>query len=106
MARSYPGIPAFIIGHMGRKWLMPEAMMVAKRTPNVFLETSDTIVEEVYTVVHGSGAQNVLYATNSQFFLDEMAEHIQRHKRVIDDPADLELVMNANALKILGARQK
>ena len=104
MARTFPGIPAFVIDTMGRKWLMPEAMMVAKRTGNVYLETSETSVEEIFAVFTACGPSKLLYATNSQFFMDEMAEHIYRHKRVIANPADQEQVFYKNAQRILAAR--
>ena len=106
MSRSFPVIPAFVINHMGRKWMMSEAIMVAGRTDNVYLETSDTIVEEVYAVVKGCGPRKILYATNSQFFMDEMPEHIRRHQRVMPDPAELDLVLHKNASRILAARRK
>jgi uncharacterized protein len=105
MARSFPGIPAFVIDTMGRKWLMSEAMMVARRTDNVFLETSETNTEEIYAVYTACGAKKLLYATNSQFYLDEMAEHIQKHRRVITDPADQEYVFYRNARAILDAKK-
>jgi predicted TIM-barrel fold metal-dependent hydrolase len=101
MARSFPEVPAFVIDTMGRKWLMPEAMMVAKRTKNVYLETSETSVEEIFAVYDGCGPENLLYATNSQFYMDEMVEHIQRHKRVITNSEEQEMVFYKNATKIL-----
>lgn len=102
MARTFPEIPAFVIGQMGRKWLMREALMVAKRTPNVYLETSDTNEDDIFDAVHGSGAAKVLYA--SHWFPDEMQAHLTRHRAAIAQPEELALVLGLNAQNILAAR--
>ncbi|MBI1294357.1 amidohydrolase family protein [bacterium] len=102
MARTFPEIPAFVIGQMGRKWLFREALMVAKRTDNVYLETSDTNEDDIFDAVTGSGAPKVLYA--SHWFPDEMTVHLSRHRAAIADPGDLVRVLGLNAQKILDAR--
>lgn len=104
MARTFPQIPAVVIGQMGRKWLMEEALMVARRTDNVYLETSDTNIEEIKVAVDEAGARKVLYA--SHWPPDEMEHHLDRHTHAGLTPADCALVLGENARRIFDARKK
>lgn len=104
MARTFPRIPAVVIGQMGRKWLMEEALMVARRTENVYLETSDTNIEEIRVAVGEAGTGKVLYA--SHWPPDEMEYHLYRHKQAGLTPAECELVLGGNAERIFAARRK
>jgi predicted TIM-barrel fold metal-dependent hydrolase len=99
MARSYPDVPAFVLGQMGRKWLVDEALMVAERTPNIFLETSDATIAEIRDAVRRCGADKVLYASHGQ--IDQMEQHLARHRDVITDADEWVKVMGLNAARIL-----
>jgi predicted TIM-barrel fold metal-dependent hydrolase len=103
MARTFPEVPAVVIGQMGRKWLFPEAIMVSQRTPNLYLETSNGTLEVIEDAVKGAGAQKVLFA--SHWPPDEMAEQLAKHRQLISDPADLALVLGGNAARVLEARK-
>lgn len=102
MARTFPKIPAVIIGQMGRKWLLGEACMVARRTANLYLETSDATLEVLEEAMSAS-AHKVLYA--SHWPPDEMSMQLARHRQFIVDPAELALVFGGNAERILAARK-
>jgi uncharacterized protein len=98
MARTFPEIPAVVIGQMGRKWLLGEACMVAGRTANLYLETSDTTLE-VLDDAMDAGAEKVLYA--SHWPPDEMGTQLARHRQAIPDARELALVLGGNAQRIL-----
>lgn len=100
MARTHISIPAFVIGQMGKKWLFDEAIMVAGRNANIYLETSDASIGDIDLAVKGAGYGSVLYASHGN--VKEMIYHIQRHYSVIPDPYELEMVLSGNARKILG----
>lgn len=104
MARAFPEIPAFVIGQMGRKWLMDEAFMVAARTANVFLETSDTNVDDLSAAFQAVGARKILYA--SHWHPDVMQEHISMHRSAIPDQIDQALVLGENARRIFDSRRE
>ncbi len=103
MARAFPEIPAFVIGQMGRKWLMDEAFMVAARTENVFLETSDTNIDELSAALEAVGARKILYA--SHWHPDVMQSHIAMHRSALRQPVDQALVLGENAQRIFDARR-
>jgi predicted TIM-barrel fold metal-dependent hydrolase len=102
MARTFPDIPAVVIGQMGRKWLLGEACMVARRTRNLYLETSDATLE-VLDEAMSAGAHKMLYA--SHWPPDEMQMHLARHRQAIEDPEELALVLGGNAERILCVRK-
>lgn len=99
MAQTHPGVPAFVIGQMGRKWLVNEAIMVARRNQNIYLETSDASVDDIEMAVKGAGCDSVVYASHGN--IAEMAYHLQRHNIVLPELAERELVLAGNARKIL-----
>jgi hypothetical protein len=103
MARTFPDIPAFVIGQMGRKWLMDEAFMVAERTENVYLETSDTSIDDLQAAIAACGTHKVLYA--SHWYPDVMEQHLNMHRQAIPETSDLELVLGGNAARILEPRK-
>ncbi len=102
MARSFPELPAVVIGQMGRKWLFGEACMVARRTQNLYLETSDATLEVIEDAM-SAGAQKVLFA--SHWPPDEMQMQLARHRKAITCLEELFLVLGGNAERILNARR-
>ena len=103
MARTFPEIPAVVIGQMGRKWLFGEACLVAKRTDNVYLETSDASLEVLDDSLSGAGARKVLYA--SHWPPNDMKGQLGRHRKVISDAGELSQVLGENAVRILDSRK-
>jgi predicted TIM-barrel fold metal-dependent hydrolase len=63
MARTFPDVP-LILGHMGIIWSVAEAAMVARRNPNVYLETSLVSLRSVKIGIQGAGAEKVVMGTD------------------------------------------
>lgn len=63
MARTFPDVP-LILGHMGILWSVAEAAMVAKRNPNVYLETSVVPLRSIRIGIQGAGAEKVVMGTD------------------------------------------
>ncbi len=63
MARTFPDVP-LILGHMGILWSVAEAAMVAKRNPNVYLETSVVPLRSIRLGVQEAGAGKVVMGTD------------------------------------------
>ena len=99
MAQTHTRVPAFILGQMGKKWLFDEAIMVAERNPNIYLETSDASISEIEMAIKGAGFSSVVYASHGN--VKEMKCHIQRHFSALSNPLELEFVLAGNARKIL-----
>jgi len=63
IARGFPNVPV-LIAHMGTVWNVMEAVMVAKRNSNIYLETSSTQLIEVRTAYREVGADKIVMGTD------------------------------------------
>jgi predicted TIM-barrel fold metal-dependent hydrolase len=63
MIRPFPNVP-LILGHMGFMWLRGDAMLVAQRHPNVYLETSFTSLGAQREVIRVLGPERVIMGTD------------------------------------------
>lgn len=63
IVRGFPEVPV-IIAHMGTVWNVGEAVLVASRNANVYLETSSAQLIDVRMAVRGAGAEKVVMGTD------------------------------------------
>jgi predicted TIM-barrel fold metal-dependent hydrolase len=98
IARGFPEVPT-LIAHMGAVWNVPEAILVAERTPNIYLETSSTLLADVRRAYARLGAEKIVMGTEwpgHDFDLERM-----KLAKAITDPADLALVEGGTMARLL-----
>lgn len=98
IARGFPEVPV-LIAHMGTVWNVVEAILVARRTPNIYLETSSTQLLEVKMAYRDAGAHKLVMGTDwpgSTFELERL-----KLRRAIPSEADLRLVEGETLRRLL-----
>jgi uncharacterized protein len=74
IASGFPQVPV-VIAHMGSVWNVTEAILVASRRPNIFLETSAAELQAVQDAYRHVGPEQILMGTDwpgSDFELERM----------------------------------
>lgn len=102
IARGFPSVPT-LIAHMGTVWNTSEAILVAGRTPNLYLETSSTQLLEVRTAYDKLGPDKLVMGTDwpgSDMDLERL-----KIARAIPDPVDRAKVEGATLAALLGLAQ-
>lgn len=98
IVRGFPTVPV-LIAHMGTIWNLMEAILVANRTENVYLETSGTQLLDVRTAYEQVGADKIVLGTDwpgNDFDLERA-----KIARAIPDAADRAKVEGANLARLL-----
>lgn len=98
MARTFPNVP-LILGHMGVLWSVAEAAMVAKRNPNVFLETSVVPQRSLRIGIQGAGAEKVVMGTD--WPANDFDIQLEMVRRATDSQEDFEQVAGGNLARLL-----
>lgn len=99
IVRGFPHVPV-IVAHMGTVWNVTEALIVAERNDNVYLDTSSTQLLEVRMAYGRLGADRMLMGTDwpgSDFELERL-----KVAKAIDDPKDRARVEGDNLAALLG----
>jgi predicted TIM-barrel fold metal-dependent hydrolase len=99
IAKDHPTVTT-IIAHMGAVWNVPEAIIVAERRPNVYLETSATLLSDVRQAHARLGAGKILMGTEwpgSDFELERL-----KIAKAVPDPADRALIEGGNLARLMG----
>jgi len=99
IARPFPTVPT-LIAHMGTVWNVGEAILVARRTPNIYLETSSTQLIEVQMAYKDLGPEKLIMGTDwpgSDFELERM-----KIRKAISDPAHRAMVEGGTLAMLLG----
>ncbi len=94
----FPTVPV-LIAHMGTIWNLMEAILVARRTPNVYLETSGAQLLDVRTAYEQVGADKIVMGTDwpgNDFDLERA-----KIARAIPDPDDRAKVEGGNLARLL-----
>jgi len=89
-----------IIAHMGAVWNVPDAILVAERTPNLYLDTSATLLADVRRAYRRLGPDKILMGTEWPGH-DFDLERMKIGKAILDD-ADRALVEGGNMARLLG----
>ena len=98
LAQAFPSVP-IILGHMGQR-LTADAMIVAQRAPNVYLETSDHMYF-LQASIKALGAQRILFGTNLPFSVPE-AEMLKITLRSNISESEKEMVLGGSAARLHG----
>jgi predicted TIM-barrel fold metal-dependent hydrolase len=99
IAKGFLEVPV-LIAHMGTVWNVTEAILVAGRTPNIYLETSSTQLIEVRMAYRDVGAEKLIMGTDwpgSDFEMERL-----KMRKAIPDAADRALVEGGNLTRLLG----
>jgi predicted TIM-barrel fold metal-dependent hydrolase len=99
IARNYPAVPT-VIAHMGTVWNVTEAILVARRNANIYLETSSSQLIEVRMAYRDLGARKIIMGTDwpgSDFDLER-----RKIAKAVEDPADRALIEGGNLGRLLG----
>jgi uncharacterized protein len=102
IARHFPGVPV-LIAHMGTVWNVTEALLVAKRNPNIYLETSSTQLLEVKLAYRDVGADKIIMGTDwpgSDFEMERL-----KMRKAIPNEEDRKMVEGGNLMKLLGMKE-
>lgn len=84
-ATRYPRVP-ILMAHSGMFWLHDEAIEVAQRHENIYLETSRVPSFEIARSVAALGAERVIFGTDSPF-VDYEAEPLKLRAAIPDELA-------------------
>ncbi|MDC3727524.1 amidohydrolase [Rhodococcus rhodochrous] len=98
VAKYYPEVPT-IVAHMGAVWNVPDAITVAERTENIYLETSATLVSDVKRAYNRLGPDKILMGTEwpgSDFDIERL-----KIRKAIPDDADRAKVEGLNMARLL-----
>lgn len=99
IAKDHPTVPT-IIAHMGAVWNVPEAIIVAERRDNIYLETSATLMSDVKRAYARVGPEKILFGSEwpgSDFDLERM-----KIAKAVPDDADRALIEGGNMSRIMG----
>jgi predicted TIM-barrel fold metal-dependent hydrolase len=99
ISRGFPEVPV-LIAHMGAVWNVPEACLVSARNPQIYLETSATLLSDVRVAYSRVGPEKIVLGTEfpaSDFDLERL-----KIAKAIESPVDRALVEGGNLERILG----
>ncbi len=99
IARNFPTVPT-LIAHSGAIWNVMEAILVAGRTPNLYLETSATQLIDVDTMYRMVGPDKMVMGTDWPCFDFEL--ELLKLRKAIGDEADLAKVTGGTLGRLLG----
>jgi uncharacterized protein len=105
LAYDFPTLP-FIVGHLGQLEQWADAIAMARRAENLYLETSFSgSPNTVHDAVAALGPHRVLFGSNAPYLPLRMEiEKVTRFARLTD--AEQHLVMGENLRRLLGARPR
>jgi predicted TIM-barrel fold metal-dependent hydrolase len=98
ISRGFPEVPV-LVAHMGAVWNVPEACIVSARNPQIFLETSATLLSDVRVAYSRVGPEKIVMGTEypaNDFDMERM-----KISKAIENDADRALVEGENLRRIL-----
>ncbi len=98
IVKDHPDVPT-VIAHMGAVWNVPEAIIVAERRDNVYLETSATLMADVKRAYARLGPEKILMGSEwpgSDFDIERL-----KISKAVPDPGDRALVEGLNYARLL-----
>lgn len=99
IVRGFPSV-AVLLAHMGTIWNLMEAILVAERTSNVYLETSSAQLLDVRTAYRRLGADKIVMGTDwpgSDFDLERA-----KVARAVPEEGDRQKIEGDNLARLLG----
>ncbi len=103
IARPFPSVPT-LIAHMGTIWNLMEAILVAGRTPNLYLETSGAQLLDVRTAYERVGAEKIVMGTDwpgNDFDLERA-----KIARAVPDVEDRRRIEGGTLARLLGLEEE
>lgn len=98
VSRGFPEVPV-LIAHMGAVWNVPEACIVAARNPQIYLETSATLLSDVRVAYSRVGPEKIVMGT--EYPANDFDMERLKIAKAIEDDADRALVEGGNIRRIL-----
>lgn len=101
IARNFPNTPV-LIAHMGTVWNLNEAILVAKRNPNIYLETSGSQLLDVKLAYRSVDPSQIVMGTDwpgNDFDLERA-----KIARAVPSQSDRELIEGGNLARLLGLK--
>lgn len=98
IAKHHPEVPT-LIAHMGTVWNVGEAILVAGRTSNIYLETSSTQLIETRMAYRSLGPEKIIMGTDwpgSDFEMERL-----KIAKTVDDPDHRALIEGGNLARLL-----
>lgn len=98
ISKQYPEVPV-IIAHMGAVWNVPDAITVAGRNDNIYLDTSATMLIDVKNAYKKLGAKKILMGTEwpaNDFDMERL-----KIRKAMPDKEDRALVEGGNLARLL-----
>ena len=99
ICKHHPSVPT-LIAHMGTVWNVGEAILVAKRTPNIYLETSSAQLIEVRMAYRDLGPGKIVMGTDwpgSDFEMERL-----KIAKSVPDPEHRAMIEGGNLAGLLG----
>jgi len=101
MARAWPNV-TFILSHLGGVWTYPDCIFVAKRTPNIMVDTATTESWWIRHFAKEVGPNRIMMGSDWPWnFLDAV---VKTHEIAIPDQSEREWVMGRTAAKVFGIK--
>jgi uncharacterized protein len=98
LARAFPRVN-FILGHMGYR-IVADAIIAARRSENIYLETSAQMPHSILSGVRGLGADRVVFGTDLPYTIPEV--EVRRIRSLGLHDAELEKILEGNISRLAG----
>lgn len=98
MARTFPDL-TIVIAHMGAIFLSEQAIMVAKRTANIFLGTEGAFMGDIASAAEEVGSEKILMGTDSP--VQRAKLEIDKIKMAVPDKKAQDLILGENWVRLL-----
>jgi predicted TIM-barrel fold metal-dependent hydrolase len=98
IAGTFPKVP-LLMAHMGFFWLVDQAIQLAKRHPNLYLESSRAPIFEISVAVKELGPEKVIWGTDSPFVDYEW--EFKKMVRATPDPEGYAKIVGGNLARLL-----
>jgi len=98
LALAFPDV-TFIMAHSGQMYETRAAIGVAKRTPNVFLETSTVFAKTIGSQLKQLGPEKIIMGTDAP--KGDFVLELEKIKSVVEDPDQFAMLTEGNIKKIL-----
>lgn len=98
MAQTFPEVK-FLLVHAGFRLLIEEALIVAQRCPNVYLDQTAGNSWQLYRALEVLGGDRIIYGSDAPF-MDTRVEQV-RFRTAVPDEATLARLLGGNAANFL-----
>jgi predicted TIM-barrel fold metal-dependent hydrolase len=97
MARTFPDV-VFVLSHIGIPLMVDSALRIARRTPNIYINTAVTFAPVVKRAIEEAGPEKVVLACDAPY--GSMTQHIQVVRNATSNEQAQALVLGGNMRKV------